>query len=443
MKIVCIGAGPAGLYFAISAKLRDPSRDVTLFERDRRGATYGWGVVYWDDMLDLLYVNDRASAQAVRRASTLWTDQEIRLGGQVAHLGRYGFAVQRAAFLDVLHRRAVDLGVTVEYDHPVEDPSAFADADLVVAADGAGSRIRQLHGDHFGTRVETGRNPYLWLGTDKVFDSFVFAFEETRSGWVWFHAYPSSGSVSTCIVECREETWRSLGLDRLDEADGLRLLEEIFHRPLEGHSLINRSRGEPARWLRFKQVTNTAWWHDNVVLIGDAAHTTHFTIGSGTRLAVIDAVELVRSLDDFPDDLSLALRDFDARARPNLRRIQSRAHASMQWYENADSHLHGRNALDAAYAMAGRGAPERPPERYRQFQREQRPATQRAQRTLDTLHRWHMAARRGQFRYLPSWHPGPPPPGRSPLRSGAPTPEPGLPPAPPTARPDRDGATRL
>jgi 2-polyprenyl-6-methoxyphenol hydroxylase-like FAD-dependent oxidoreductase len=414
MKIVCIGGGPAGLYFAISAKLRDPHRDITVLERNAHGATYGWGVVYWDDMLDLLYVNDPVSARAVRRISTLWRDQQVHLGGEVAHLGGYGFAAQRAAFLKALVDRATELGVTVQDDRLVRDLDEFADADLIVAADGAGSLTRELGGDHFGTRVDTGGNPYIWLGTDTVFDSFVFAFEQTPAGWIWFHAYPSSGSVSTCIVECTEKTWRALGLDGQDEAGGLRLLETIFERPLQGGSLISASRGEPARWLRFKQVTNRTWRHGNVVLIGDAAHTTHFTIGSGTRLAIIDAVELVRSLDDYPDDPAMALRDFDERARPNLEQMQKVARGSMNWYEHADDHLDGKDAVGAAYAMASRNSSR---DRYRSFRREQLPVVRGPRAVLDTVHRWHMAARRGQLPLLPAWHPGPPPPGPRPPRA--------------------------
>ena len=419
MKIVCIGAGPAGLYFALSAKLRDPDRDIRVIERDPRGATYGWGVVYWDDMLDLLYVNDQESAREIRRVSTLWKDQEIHLTGEVAHLGGYGFAVQRAAFLEALAARAGEVGVSVEYEHPVDDLAEFSDADLIVAADGAGSRTRKLHGDHFGTRTEEGGNPYIWLGTDKVFDSFVFAFEQTPAGWLWFHAYPSSGTVSTCIVECTERTWRALGMDQRTEADGIEFLADIFQRPLQGHSLISQSRGEPAEWLRFKQVTNTTWWHENVVLIGDAAHTTHFTIGSGTRLAVIDSVELVRSLDDFPDDLPAALRDFDERAHPNLKRIQARARGSMDWYEHADDYLSGRSAVDAAFAMASRNSSQRP-SRYLRFRSEQLWPVRRARSVRDNAHRLHMAARRGEIAFVPSWHPGPPPAGRS--RPDAPSP---------------------
>jgi anthraniloyl-CoA monooxygenase len=412
MKIVCIGAGPAGLYFAISAKLRDPGRDITILERDRRGGTYGWGVVYWDDMLDLLYVNDPVSARAVRRSSALWKDQEIRVRGEVAHLGGYGYATQRAAFLEALTTRAIELGVGIEYEHPVDDLAEVADADLVVAADGAGSRTRQLHDDEFGTRVEAGFNPYIWLGTDKVFDSFVFAFEQTEAGWLWFHAYPSSDAVSTCIVECAEDTWRGLGMDWRDEADGIQLLAKIFAEPLEGHPLLSQARGEPARWLRFKQVTNARLCHGNVVLLGDAGHTTHFTIGSGTRLAVIDAVELVRSLDEFPDDLTAALADFDERARPNLRQIQAKARGSMNWYEHADEYLDGSSAVQAAFAMATRGAPVQPT-RYRRFRIEQLAPVRLAEAVRDELRRHLLAARRGEFPLVPAWHPGPPP-GRPP-----------------------------
>ncbi|HEY0400727.1 MAG TPA: lycopene cyclase family protein, partial [Blastococcus sp.] len=168
MKTVCIGAGPAGLYFAILMKLADPDCDITVLERDPQGATYGWGVCFSDDLFELLYDHDRESARAVRRASVLWRRQETHLDGGVSRMGGYGFAILRARLLEALTQRAVQLGVRVQHDHPVEDLAELADADLIVAADGAGSRIRQLSGDGFGTRVDTGHNPYIWLGTDKV-----------------------------------------------------------------------------------------------------------------------------------------------------------------------------------------------------------------------------------------------------------------------------------
>jgi anthraniloyl-CoA monooxygenase len=239
MKTVRIGGGPAGLYFAISTKMHDAGDDITVIERDPAGATYGLGVMYWDDLLD------------------------------------------------ILGERATDLGVNVQHRREVTDTSTLTDADLVVC-DGANSRVRQRHGDHFDTRVNSGGNPYIWLGTDKLFDSFTLAFGQTSAGWIWFHAYPSSPEISTCIVivECTQPTWQALGFDSLSSEDSAGLLEKIFEQALDGHALISQSRGEPARWLRFTHMTNKTWCHDNLVLVGDAVHTTHFTLGSGTRLSL-------------------------------------------------------------------------------------------------------------------------------------------------------------
>ena len=400
MKTVCIGAGPAGLYFAILMKLADPDCDITVLERDPQGATYGWGVCFSDDLFDLLYDHDRQSARAVRRASVVWRRQETHLDGGVSRMGGYGFAILRARLLEALTQRAVQLGVRVQHDHPVEDLAELADADLIVAADGAGSRIRQLSGDGFGTRVDTGHNPYIWLGTDKVFDGLVFAAEPTPGGWIWLHAYPSSGSVSTCVLECSEETWRWLGLDQREESDGLQLLEKLFEQVLEGHSLISQSRGEPARWLRFRDVSNESWTHDNVVLIGDAAHTTHFTVGWGTKLALIDAVELVSSLRYYRDDLPMALRDFDERSRPFLRRIQAAARGSMDWYEHADDYLAGRTAAEAAYAMATRNS-SGPRRSFWRFRLAQRPPMCWVRDARQTAHRIRQAAERGEYAFVP------------------------------------------
>ncbi|MCW2696807.1 MAG: monooxygenase, FAD-binding [Modestobacter sp.] len=419
MKTVCIGAGPAGLYTAICLKLAEPDHDITVLDGDPRGATYGWGVCFSDDVFDLLYANDRVSARTVRRASVRWQGQETHLDGGVSRMGGYGYAVLRASLLEALERRAIQLGVRVEHDHPVEDPTELADADLVVVADGAGSRVRQLYADAFGTRVETGHNPYIWLGTDTVFHGMVFAAEPTPTGWIWLHGYPSSRHVSTCVVECTEETWRWLGLDERDEEDGLHLLENLFRQVLEGRSLISQSRGEPARWLRFRDVTNDRWTHGNVVLIGDAAHTTHFTVGWGTKLALIDAVELVRSIRDYPHDLPAALRDFDERSRPFMRRVQSAARGSMAWYEHADDYLAGRTAVEAAYAMATRDS-ERPRRNVEHFQRKQRPPARWMRDARQTAERIRRAAQRGEYTLVPAWQRGPAPVTRpSPLREAS------------------------
>ncbi|GAA2821606.1 FAD-dependent monooxygenase [Saccharopolyspora taberi] len=394
MKICCVGAGPAGLYFAISVRLRDPDHEISIIERDPPGATYGWGVVYWDDLLDVLYRNDRESAQQLRAASTLWQEQEIRLNdADSAYLGGYGYSLGRAAMLDVLARRAQTLGVKIEYQREITDPAALPDADLIVGSDGVNSKIRQSRADVFGTRTDTGSNPYIWLGTDKVFDRFTFAFEETPQGWIWFHAYPSSAGISTCIVECTEQTWRNLGLDSIDHEEGIRLLERIFERPLEGHRLISQSRGRPAQWLRFTQVRNESWIHDNIVLIGDAAHTTHFTIGSGTRLAMLDAINLAQSLYD-NRNVEVALRDFDQRARAALRPIQAAARSSMAWFERADQYL-DRDALSFSYSMASRHEPQ-PPWQYQLHRVTQVPAVRKGMRYFDNGRRWFLALRRGE-----------------------------------------------
>jgi anthraniloyl-CoA monooxygenase len=398
MRIVCIGGGPAGLYFAISAKLRDAGHDITVIERDPPGATYGWGVVYWDDLLDILFRNDPDSARALRAESALWQEQRVILRSeQTAYLPGYGFSVGRATLLDILGQRATELGINVQYRHEVDDLSAL-DADLVVVCDGANSRSRQRYSDHFGAHVDVGGNPYIWLGTDKVFDSFTFAFEQTSAGWIWFHAYPSSPGTSTCIVECAQQTWQALGFDSLRSEDSVQLLEKIFEHALDGHTLISQSRGEPARWLRFTQVTNKTWYHDNLVLVGDAAHTTHFTLGSGTRLAMIDAVMLAQCLYEH-DEPSAAVADYDRRGRAALRPIQAGARTSMAWFERADRYL-DRDAVSFAYSMAARQGAQ-PPWRYQKHLATQVPAVRTALRGFNTGRRWYLARRRGESAAFP------------------------------------------
>jgi anthraniloyl-CoA monooxygenase len=397
MKIVCVGAGPAALYFAISAKRRDAGHDITVLERDPEGATYGWGVVYWDNLLDMLYGNDLESARAIRSASRLWQDQEIRLGGSTAYLGGYGYSITRAALLQILIARARALGVQVHHDTVVDDPATLAAADMIVGADGAGSIVRRRHAEAFGTSLARGSNRYIWLGTDTVFNSFVFSFAETPAGWMWFHAYPSSSSTSTCIVECTDPTWRGLGLDQLSPDDGLRTLEKIFSDDLRGGTLVGQSRSDPAPWLRFTQVHNQRFWHENIVLLGDAAHTTHFTIGSGTRLAMIDAVGLAQSVYE-STSITTALQTYDRRRRDALRTTQASARTSMAWFENVEYYLdqYREDVIDLAYSMSGRQS-HQPPWRLQKHLAMQIRAPRRARRHYDSVRRWYGASRRGEI----------------------------------------------
>ncbi|NOK19265.1 FAD-dependent monooxygenase [Corallococcus carmarthensis] len=395
MKMVCVGGGPAGLYFSILAKLSNPKHDVTVVERNPAGVTYGWGVVFWDDLLDDLYRNDPVSAQRIAQAAARWDTQEVHLRGQFAtHIGGYGFALGRDRLLDILIRRAKGLGVDVRFQQDVTDASAFADADLVVACDGVNSRLRQRYVSHFQTHVEEGRNKYIWLGTNKVFDAFTFAFEETPAGWLWFHGYRFNGETSTCIVECQEATWKALGFDTLGPDETLRKLEDIFQNQLRGRSLFNQLKGMgKAPWLNFKRITNERWYHDNVVLMGDAAHTTHFSIGSGTKLAIQDAIGLAQQLRAHPEDLPAALEAYDEERRAALLAIQLAARSSSEWFENVPSYVN-QDATAFAYSLLNRRGSS--VWSYLLLMASQQPTLRGALRQIHASKRWVRARRRGR-----------------------------------------------
>ncbi len=337
MKIVCVGGGPAGLYFAISAKLRNRDHDITVIERNPAGVTYGWGVTFSHPLLDSLYRNDPESARQIFNNPGSWGNQEVHVRDTQAHLGGYGFAIGRKHLLDILVKRAMDLGVDVQFQREIKDLSEFADADLIVACDGANSHVRRLHNEHFQTAAHMGRNKYIWLGTHRVFDSFMFAFEETAAGWIWFYSYPFNTDTTTFIVECSPETWKGLGFDELEPDASIKLLEEIFAHHLDGQPLMNSMRDlGKIPWLNFTRITNTSWHHDNIVLMGDAAHTTHFSIGSGTTLAMQDAIELAVSLDTH-DDLQVALKSYEEKRRAEIMGLQDAAVSSTEWFENVPS----------------------------------------------------------------------------------------------------------
>ncbi|KPI13452.1 monooxygenase FAD-binding protein [Actinobacteria bacterium OK074] len=344
MKIACVGGGPANLYFSILMKLQDPSHDITVHERNPAGATYGWGVTYWAGLLDKLHACDPVSAAAVRDASVRWNTGTARVRDHVTvHPGDEGFGIGRHTLLDVLGARAASLGVRISYEDEIGPGDPLPEADLVVAGDGVNSTVRGRHTDHFGSEVALGRNRYIWLGTTKVFDSFTFAFVETEHGWIWCYGYGFSAEQSTCVVECAPETWSGLGLDRLDAADGLALLEKLFADVLDGHRLIGRDRADgAAEWLNFRTLTNRTWHRDGTVLIGDAAHTTHYSIGAGTTLALEDAIALAAALREHPgpQERPAALAGYERARRAELLQQQSAARYSARWYENLPRYMH-------------------------------------------------------------------------------------------------------
>ncbi|WP_028934445.1 FAD-dependent monooxygenase [Pseudonocardia spinosispora] len=339
MNVVCVGAGPAGLYFAILTKLREPGAAVRVVERNPRGVTYGWGVVFWDDLVNSLRHSDPETTRLILEDANKWHDQEVQVGeAKPARMGGYGYSIGRARLLEILTARAESLGVTVEFDAEVGPDETFPDADLVVAADGANSRTRAQYAEHFAPTIESGRNYYIWLGTRKLFDIFTFAFEQTSAGWVWLHAYRFSNEYSTCIFECSPETWKGLGLDTMSIDEGLTLMQKVFARELDGQELITQIGPTGRPWLNFADITNRAWHHDNVVLMGDAAHTTHFSIGSGTKLALEDAIGLDRAMRAHAD-LPSALAAYQADRAASVAVRQASARASTAWFENVAEHI--------------------------------------------------------------------------------------------------------
>ncbi len=386
MKIACVGGGPAGLYFSILMKLADPANEVTVFERNPAGVTYGWGVVFWDDLLDDLYRSDPVSAREIAASSVCWNGQEVRVGaGQPVFLGGSGFSVGRKRLLDILASRAIDLGVEVRFESPVHQPSDIGEADLVIACDGANSQVRQRCAPEFQTEVEVGRNKYIWLGTQRVFDAFTFAFEKTPAGWIWFHSYYFDRETSTCIVECSPETWEGLAFDTLGADESIRRLEEIFGAYLDGHPLINQLRGQDRiPWLNFRRISNQAWVRGNIVLMGDAAHTTHFAIGSGTRLAIQDAIGLAGKLTQHRD-LGAALKAYEEDRRHDLLALQSSARNSTRWFEEVQSYM-DQDAVQFGFSLWKRRG-RSPAWRYQLHLATQISALRR-------LRRWFTAARR-------------------------------------------------
>ena len=344
MKIACVGGGPAGLYFAISMKLRDPSHEVHVFERNAEGVTFGWGVVFSDQTVENLTANDPVSAKIIASEFAHWDDIDVHIHGKCVRSSGHGFiGIGRKRLLEILADRARDVGVAIHYEHEFDpDPSACADWDLVVAADGINSRFRDAHADKFGVDIQERANRFVWLGTPQTFDAFTFAFEQTDAGWIWAHAYRFAEDCSTFIVECSDETWRGLGFDRMDQAEAITLCERIFAKYLGGQPLLTNAahlRGSAA-WLKFRRIICDRWHYDRLILLGDAAHTAHFSIGSGTKLALEDAIKLAEVLNRPGQDRAEALAEYQAERSLEVLKLQNSARNSTEWFETVGRYLH-------------------------------------------------------------------------------------------------------
>jgi anthraniloyl-CoA monooxygenase len=335
LRIAVIGGGPAGLYFAILMKLADPAHQVALYERNRPDDTFGWGVVFSDQTLDALGQADAETHRQITDSFEHWDDIDVHIRGRVITSGGHGFCgIARTKLLGILQARAAALGVELHFDHPVEDPATLGPADLIVVADGVHSGIRARHAEHFAPDIELRQNRFIWLGTTRRFDAFTFDFVESEWGWFQAHAYRFEPDTSTFIVETREESWRAAGLNDADTAASIAFCERLFAERLEGHRLMAKpGHRRGSAWIRFPRVANRRWSKGNLVLLGDAAHTAHFSIGSGTKLALEDAIALARAVGA-ERDLPTALAAYEAERRVEVLKLQSAARNSTEWFEN-------------------------------------------------------------------------------------------------------------
>jgi anthraniloyl-CoA monooxygenase len=330
MKVSIIGGGPGGLYFALLAKKAWPRWDITVYERNRPDDTFGFGVVFSDQTLDTFKAYDLVSYERIRRRFAYWGDVDVVYKGETIRSGGNGFCgCSRVALLNILQDRGRELGVQLRFQREVEDVSEFPDSDLIVVADGINSKIRNNHPDHFRPSVDLRPNKFTWLGSTRPLDAFKYFFRETPEGIILAHCYQYEADRSTWVIETDEQTWRNFGFDRMGEQEMIPVLEKVFAQELDGHPLTaNRS-----LWRNFPTITNQTWVKDNAVLVGDATATAHFSIGSGTKLAMEDAVALFECFRK-ESEVPRALARYDVQRREEVEKTQHAANVSLAWFEH-------------------------------------------------------------------------------------------------------------
>jgi 2-polyprenyl-6-methoxyphenol hydroxylase-like FAD-dependent oxidoreductase len=336
MKVAIIGAGPAGLYLSYLLKRGDPRAEVRVLEQNAADATFGFGVVFSERALEFLRDDDPVTYEAITPAMESWSDITLDLEGEVVRIDGVGFAaIGRLQLLQLLRERARVAGIQVEYERPVTSLEEFRDADLVVGADGVHSMVRNTYANAFGASLTHLTNRFAWYGTTKRFETLTQTFRRGAHGSFNAHHYRYSPGMSTFIVETDEATWQRAGFESMDAGATRKYLETVFADALDGHALVSNK----SAWRRFPQVRNERWSADNATLVGDALHTAHFSIGSGTRLAMEDAIALAEAIGAHPGDARGAGRAYETKRRPIVEKIVSAADASASWYESFAGHM--------------------------------------------------------------------------------------------------------
>jgi anthraniloyl-CoA monooxygenase len=341
MKIVCIGGGPAGLYFGLLMKKLDPRHEVTVVERNRPYDTFGWGVVFSDATMANMQAWDAETAGLIEQSFSHWDDIELLFKGRRIRSGGHGFVgIGRKRLLNILQQRCEQLGVALVFEHEADSDLDYPDADLIIASDGINSRIRGKYAEHFKPDIVTRPNRFLWLGTHKLYDAFTFDFQRTEHGWFQAHIYKFDANTTTFIVECPEAVWQAHGLDKADQDQSIAFCEQLFASNLQGARLMTNARHlRGSAWLNFQRVVCQQWWLQNqhgshVVLMGDAVHTAHFAIGSGTKLAIEDAIELARQFQQQGgQSVAEVLGHYQALRSIETLRLQNAAWNAMEWFE--------------------------------------------------------------------------------------------------------------